>query len=282
MSVTNIKPVVVLTIAGSDCSGGAGIQADLKTFTALQCYGTSILTALTAQNTVGVDAVHAPPPEFVKQQLLCVLTDMDVHGIKTGMLYDEANTRAVTSTLKSFFESSEKPMPPLVVDPVSVSTSGHTLLTPEAVKIASQELFPLASLITPNKMEAQMLLGLYGHRHAIATLEDALNAAIILSKCTQSAILLKGGHLAVNKADIMKIEMDDPDVAVEWSRSTSSTHILRGTNDLAESFVVDVLVVSKSGTDALRAPADRIHKYARDRVYAQCSFGVLPCKWKHP
>ncbi|KAI6140408.1 Phosphomethylpyrimidine kinase-domain-containing protein [Pisolithus tinctorius] len=165
----------VLTIAGSDSSGGAGIQADLKTFAALGCYGASVITALTAQNTIGVQAVHGVPPEFVSQQINSVLSDIDVRGMKTGMLFDSAVIHAVSSTLKEHFTN--KGVIPLVCDPVSVSTSGHSLLHPDAIDAMIDEIFPLSCLITPNKSEAELLLRKRGFPSTINTVQDMIIAA---------------------------------------------------------------------------------------------------------
>ncbi|TFY78234.1 hypothetical protein EWM64_g5775, partial [Hericium alpestre] len=120
----------VMTIAGSDSSGGAGIQADLKTFTAFECYGTSAITALTAQNTTGVQDVHGVPPSFVDQQLRSIMNDISIKAIKIGMLFSADVVRTVVQTLRALYSAT--PPPPLVCDPVCVSTSGHTLLHPDA------------------------------------------------------------------------------------------------------------------------------------------------------
>lgn len=176
---------IALTIAGSDSSGGAGIQADLKAFSALGVYGASVLTALTAQNTQGVQAVHAVPPDFVAAQLTSVLNDLDVRAIKTGMLADAPIIRAVVGAL-----SQRAAGIPLVVDPVMVATSGDLLLAREAIATLKSDLIPIATLITPNLPEAAALLGA-----AIAADEagalDQLRALIDLGA---RAVLLKGGH----------------------------------------------------------------------------------------
>ncbi|KAI0303297.1 Ribokinase-like protein [Multifurca ochricompacta] len=202
-------PPAVLTIAGSDSGGGAGIQADLKTFTALECYGTSVITALTAQNTTGVQALHHVPPSFVEQQLRSVLDDIDIAAIKTGMLANSDVVRAVARTLTSL----ARPLPPLVVDPVCVSTSGHTLLDSEALGTLIEELFPLSTLLTPNTAEARMILQLIKQKrksHAgevppITSIVDALRAARELCALGPCAVLLKGGHMSpggVRLADV--------------------------------------------------------------------------------
>ncbi|EDR11144.1 uncharacterized protein LACBIDRAFT_232790 [Laccaria bicolor S238N-H82] len=203
----------VLTIAGSDSSGGAGIQADLKTFAAHGCYGASVITALTAQNTQGVHGVHPCPPEFVAQQIHSVLEDLEINAIKTGMLYDVENTKQVVKSLKAHYKN--KALPPLICDPVCVSTSGHTLLHPEAVEILIDELFPLATLITPNKAEAELLLSSRNPFVDITSLEDMLSATEQLLSFGCAAVLLKGGHITSTMTDTGINVADHPELVVD-------------------------------------------------------------------
>src|SRR6202011_1001959 len=144
---------VALTIAGSDSSGGAGIQADLKTFAALGVYGASVITALTAQNTLGVSAIHAVPGEFVTAQLDAVFGDLDVGAVKIGMVAQLSTIEAIAAGLKRYSPKH------VVLDPVMVATSGDRLLAADAVDGLRAKLIPLASLITPNLPEAAALLG---------------------------------------------------------------------------------------------------------------------------
>lgn len=173
----------VLTIAGSDSCGGAGIQADLKTFMMQGCYGASVVTALTAQNTLGVAAIHAPDAAFVALQLSTVLADIPVRAAKTGMLFNAAIARVVAKTLadRNF---------PLVVDPVSVSQSGHALLEADAVGVIIAELLPLATLVTPNRPEAELLSGI-----AITNRASLMAAMDKLLSFGPEAVLIKGGHM---------------------------------------------------------------------------------------
>src|SRR2546430_7375307 len=150
-----------LTIATSDSGGGAGIQADLKAFAAAGCDGSSALVALTAQNTVGVTAIHELPPEFVRAQLDAVFDDIGVDAAKTGMLFSRTLIETVASYLRNH------PVP-LVVDPVMVASSGAKLLEDDAVAALIGELFPLATVVTPNLMEAQALTGSDGSRRDLA------------------------------------------------------------------------------------------------------------------
>ncbi|KAJ7215309.1 Phosphomethylpyrimidine kinase-domain-containing protein [Mycena haematopus] len=197
----------VMTIAGSDSSGGAGIQADLKTFAALGQYGTSAITALTAQNTTGVQGVHGVPPNFLEQQIHSILDDLDVHAIKTGMLFDAEVTRATVRALKSHYAG--RTMPPVVCDPVCVSTSGDSLLAPEALEVLTKELFPLSVLITPNKSEAELLLS-----RSISSIQDMLDAAKDLLLCGPRGVLVKGGHITATIADVDSLVHAHPEVCV--------------------------------------------------------------------
>lgn len=181
---SSTAPPVALTIAGSDSGGGAGIQADLKTFAALGVYGCSVLTALTAQNTRGVQAVHPVPPDFVGAQLRSVLTDFPVSAAKTGMLANADIIRALLDTLDEFEPRA------LVVDPVMLATSGDRLLEREAEALLIHELLPRATLITPNLPEAAALLG-----EGIArTRDERWRQAERLLALGPGAVLLKGGH----------------------------------------------------------------------------------------
>jgi len=178
------RPPVALTIAGSDPSGGAGIQADLKTFSALGVYGTAVITALTAQNTKGVTGVHVVPTEFVVQQLETLATDVRLDAIKIGMLANADIVGAVGDFLR------RHPHEHVVLDPVMVATSGDRLLDDEAVS-AVRELMPLASLITPNLAEAAALL----NTRLARTLPDMRLQAMALQELGARRVLIKGGHL---------------------------------------------------------------------------------------
>lgn len=173
----------ILTVAGSDSSGGAGLQADLKTFAALECYGMTAVTAVTVQNTQGVSAIHAVPPAVVRQQMEAVLTDMGADAVKIGMLHDSAIVQAVADVLK-------KHRPPnIVLDPVISSQSGQRLLQDDAVQILKRRLIPLAHLITPNLPEAELLLG-----HGITSDEEIEKAARDIASLGCPNVLIKGGH----------------------------------------------------------------------------------------
>ncbi|HEU0060128.1 MAG TPA: bifunctional hydroxymethylpyrimidine kinase/phosphomethylpyrimidine kinase [Hyphomicrobiaceae bacterium] len=182
------RSAIALTIAGSDSSGGAGIQADLKAFTALGVYGASVITALTAQNTRGVEGVEAIRPEFVLAQLDAVLSDLDVGAVKTGMLANGAIVTTVARRLRQLPASGRRL--PLIVDPVMVATSGDVLLAADAIEAIRVELAPLASLMTPNLAEAARLLGTEPADGEAAAAAQA-HALFARFGCP---ILLKGGH----------------------------------------------------------------------------------------
>ena len=177
------KKAVCLTIAGSDSGGGAGIQADLKTFEAFHCYGISAITALTAQNTTGVKAIHSPPSDFLHQQLTCLAEDFPIDAFKTGMLA----SIPLVETIAEFIKLAG--LQNYVLDPVMVAKGGHRLLDQNAEQAIVDHLFPLATLITPNLEEAQVLLD-----QKIDNLGEMKKSALELSKVAKN-VLLKGGHL---------------------------------------------------------------------------------------
>jgi hydroxymethylpyrimidine/phosphomethylpyrimidine kinase len=175
----------VLTIAGSDSGGGAGIQADLKTFAALGCYGMSAITALTAQNTVGVQGIHAVPAEFLKAQIQSVVEDIGVDAVKIGMLHAPGIVEVVAWAIDHY------QLKNVVLDPVMVATSGDRLIANDTVQVLVHELFPRATVITPNLDEAALLL-----ERRISNADALNNAAEDLLAMGAKSVLLKGGHLA--------------------------------------------------------------------------------------
>jgi hydroxymethylpyrimidine/phosphomethylpyrimidine kinase len=175
---------VALTIAGSDSSGGAGIQADLKTFAALGVYGASVITALTAQNTVGVSGIHLVPPGFVTAQIDAVFSDLDVKAVKIGMVAQHATIEAIADALARWSKA------PIVLDPVMVATSGDRLLAPDAVAALRARLIPRAAILTPNLPEAAALLD--EPVAASAAEIEAQGRRLLALGCP--AVLIKGGH----------------------------------------------------------------------------------------
>jgi len=181
-----------LTIAGSDCSGGAGIQADLKTMTMNGVYAMSVITALTAQNTTGVRAIQESTPDFLKQQIDAVFEDIYPDAVKIGMVASNELIRVITDRLKCYNAKN------VVIDPVMVATSGSALLKNDALQTLMEELLPLATLVTPNIPEAQVLSGLI-----IESKEDMITAAKQIGDKYHCAVLLKGGHSIHDANDLL-------------------------------------------------------------------------------
>ena len=174
----------VLSIAGSDSGGGAGIQADLKTFSALGCFGMTAITALTAQNTCGVRAIHAVPPQMLRDQIDAVMEDIGADAVKIGMLHSPEIVLTVAQAIDRYA------MKNVVFDPVMVATSGAVLIDNAALDVLVRELFPRATVITPNLDEAALLVG-----RALTTSQDMEQAALALLDKGARAVLIKGGHL---------------------------------------------------------------------------------------
>ena len=185
---------IALTIAGSDSGGGAGIQADLKTFAALNVHGTSAITCITAQNPRSVAGIQSIRPDMVQRQIESVFAELRPSSVKTGMLFSADIIRVVAE----FFESQKRPS--LVVDPVMVATSGAVLLKPSAIRVLVNRLLPLATLVTPNLDETQLLL-----KRQLRTLENLLDAAQEIHDRFGCAALVKGGHLKLgdNAVDVL-------------------------------------------------------------------------------
>ena len=183
---------IALTIAGSDSSGGAGIEADLKTFSALGVYGATVITALTAQNTKEVRAIHAVPAEFVAAQIDAVFSDLRVNAVKIGMLWQAEVIETVAAALGRWDQSN------VVLDPVLVATSGARLLAPSALELLKRALFPCARLLTPNLLEAAALLDA-----SVAQSEEEMREqGERLLGFGPRAVLMKGGHGLVRRASI--------------------------------------------------------------------------------
>ena len=210
---------IALTIAGSDSSGGAGIQADLKTFAAHQVYGASVIVALTAQNTKGVSAIHAVPRDFVAQQIDAVFEDLDVAAVKIGMLATPDVVQLVADAI------TRHGLTKIVLDPVMVATSGDRLIAPETAQVLVRALFPLATVVTPNLDEAALLLG--RPIEGIDALDQAVTDLLALGA---PAVLLKGGHLSgdlvvdvLGTADGTRLRLQSPRIATHNGHGTGCT-----------------------------------------------------------
>jgi hydroxymethylpyrimidine/phosphomethylpyrimidine kinase len=236
----------VLTIAGSDSSGGAGIQADLKTFAALGCYGMSAITALTAQNTVGVSGIHPVPPDFAAAQIAAVLEDIGADAVKIGMLYSVELIRAVAEQLQKFNARN------IVLDPVMVAQSGDRLLRDDAVGAITEYLMPLADVVTPNIPEAEVLVG-----RGIRSVEEMRQAARELGRFGSRSILMKGGHREEDdSSDLLYVCREDRFVTLTADRvSSRNTH---GTGCTLSSAIAAGLAKGETLEDAVRQAKDYI------------------------
>lgn len=186
-----MRYIPILTIAGSDCSGGAGIQADIKTISALGCYAASAITAITVQNTVGVAGVEPVAPQVVAGQIRAVMDDIRPAAVKVGMVNDAATIQAIAGALRPYSPAA------VVVDPVMVSTSGSVLMQADALAAFRSELEPLATLITPNVHEAEVLSGL-----VISDEASCHAAGLVIARDSHCSVLIKGGHFGgANKVD---------------------------------------------------------------------------------
>ena len=229
----------VLTIAGSDSGGGAGIQADLKTFSALGVYGASVIAALTAQNTKGVTGIHDVPPDFVRAQLDAVFEDITIKAVKIGMV----SRPEVIEAVAAWLEWHDARI--VVLDPVMVAKSGDPLLREEAVQTLRERLLPLATLITPNLPEAGVLLGREPARdeHGMVEMAAALRAL------GPFAVLLKGGHLEGGEAIDVLDDGAEPLVLSARRIETEATH---GTGDTLSSAIAALLARGLSLREAVR------------------------------
>jgi hydroxymethylpyrimidine/phosphomethylpyrimidine kinase len=237
-----------LTIAGSDSGGGAGIQADLKTFAALGVYGTSAITAITAQNTVEVTRVLAIDPSMVGAQIDAVAADIALAAVKTGMLGDAAIVEAVAEAIARWR------LPGVVVDPVMVSKSGHRLLLEPAVAALRDRLLPLADVVTPNRPEAAALTGI-----AVDTLADAREAARRLAGTGARAVVVKGGHF--EGATLINLLYDGTDF-LEFATPRLESGHTHGTGCTFASAVAAHLALGRSVADAV----DRATQYVAGAI----------------
>ena len=229
----------ILTIAGSDCSGGAGIQADIKAVSALGAYAASAITAITVQNTCGVTGIHPVPPAYVKGQIQAVMEDIRPQAIKIGMIND-------TEIVEVIAESLQKYRPRFVVfDPVMVSTSGCKLMEDEAIEAITTRLIPLATLITPNLSEAEILAG-----QKINTVEDMQRQAKKMLELGCKGVLIKGGHLEGGQmCDVLQTaDEDNPHLFTAPKVESLNTH---GTGCTLSSAIATYLALGESVASAV-------------------------------
>lgn len=241
----------VLSIAGSDSGGGAGIQADLKTFAALGCYGMTAITALTAQNTRGVRSIHNIPPEILRDQIDAVVEDIGLHAVKIGMLHSPEIVQTVAAAIDRHL------LPNVVLDPVMVATSGAVLIDNPAIAMMVRELFPRSALITPNLDEASLLVG----RLLDSEAEMELAARKLLAMGAK-AVLLKGGHLTGNVVSDLLVTQNGE---LHWLHAprihSANTH---GTGCTLSSAIAAHLAMGASLLEAVQAA----HTYVRAALEA--------------
>ena len=249
--ISKLQYFRVLSIAGSDSGGGAGIQADLKTFAALGCYGMTAITALTSQNTLGVKSIHGVPPEMLRDQIDVVVDDIGVQAVKIGMLYSPECVQIVASAID------RHQLENIVLDPVMVATSGAVLIEKSAISILVEELFSRAALVTPNLDEAALLVG-----RAITTEKAMEFAAQELLNKGAKAILIKGGHLSGNVVSDLFVTQNGQS---HWMRAprihSINTH---GTGCTLSSAIAAHLAMGASLLEAVQAG----HNFVREAIEA--------------
>ncbi|WP_442590912.1 bifunctional hydroxymethylpyrimidine kinase/phosphomethylpyrimidine kinase [Pedobacter sp. AW31-3R] len=236
----------VMTIAGSDSGGGAGIQADIKAIAALGCFATSAITAVTVQNTLGVTAIHSIPPIIVKGQIVAILTDIEPLAIKIGMVHTLELVETITAVLRLY------PEIPVVLDPVMVATSGDKLIENNTVTGLITHLFPLSALVTPNLDEATILAGMPVH-----TLEDMKIAGRKILALGCKAVLLKGGHLEGNKLTSIYFEGDTMQEFHYDRIDTNNTH---GSGCTLSSAIAACLAQGMALADAVYAAQEYVNE----------------------
>ncbi|UUC44616.1 bifunctional hydroxymethylpyrimidine kinase/phosphomethylpyrimidine kinase [Flavobacterium cerinum] len=250
MKKEHIYPVV-LTIAGFDGSGGAGIQADIKTISALGCYATSVLTALPVQNTCGVKAIHTIPTEIVQMQLQTIMEDIRPDAIKIGMVHSLELVRIIAEMLQEY------PEIPVVFDPVMVATSGHRLIKEDTINEIVNTLFPLSTIITPNLDEAAVLTGA-----PIGSVDEMrLLGTKIMEKGCQH-LLLKGGHLPTK--ELTSILFDQKGIIAEYTSEKIETNNRHGSGCTLSSAIAAYLAQGKKIPDAVNLAQQYVHEAIKE------------------
>jgi hydroxymethylpyrimidine/phosphomethylpyrimidine kinase len=258
----------VLSIAGSDSGGGAGIQADLKTFSALGCFGMTAISAITAQNTCGVTAIHSVPADMLAKQIDAVATDIGIDAVKIGMLHDPDVVTVVAQSIKRFKWQR------VVLDPVMVATSGDPLIARETIAVLVKELFPLVTVITPNLDEAALLLG----RPVQVEAQLAL-AATDLMKLGTNAVLLKGGHLPGEEMVDVLLQPGQPLLRMSSMRIDSrNTH---GTGCTLSSAIACYLALGYELDEAVRQARSYIYQAIAQGADVRTGRGHGPLNHAH-
>jgi len=243
------KYIKVLTIAGSDSGGGAGIQADIKTISALGCYGTTVITAITAQNTLGVNAIHPIPVNIIEKQLYAVLSDIGTDAVKIGMLHSVEIIKTVSKALIEFQVKN------IVLDPVMVATSGDKLIEDNTVDALVNFLFPLADIITPNLPEANILVN-----YNITTKDQMIESAKKLLEFGSKSVLLKGGHL---KGDILfdiYVQKNEKNETKVFENKRIFTRNIHGTGCTLSSAIASFLACEEKMEISVEKAIDYLNK----------------------
>ncbi|MES2535909.1 MAG: bifunctional hydroxymethylpyrimidine kinase/phosphomethylpyrimidine kinase [Pseudomonadota bacterium] len=257
-----------MSIAGSDSGGGAGIQADLKTFSALGCYGMTAITAITAQNTLGVTGIHAVPADVLARQIDAVATDIGVDAVKIGMLHDPGMVQVVAQAIKRYRWQR------VVLDPVMVATSGDALIARETIAVLVRELFPLVTVITPNLDEAGLLLG------RSVQLESQLNDAVAdLMTLGPQAVLLKGGHLAGENVVDLLLQPGHP--VLRMTKRKINTRNTHGTGCTLSSAIACYLALGVALEEAVQLARDFVHQAILQGTDVQTGHGHGPLNHGH-
>lgn len=238
----------LITIAGSDSSGGAGIQADLKTFSALGCYGMSVITAVTAQNTVGVKSIHPIPIDIIKDQADAILSDIGSDAVKVGMLFSSSVVDIVKKIIIEY------DLKNIVFDPVMVSVNGDMLIEKETIQKIVKEMFPIVDLITPNVFEAQIILNIN-----ITQIEEMIDAAKKLIELGCKAVLIKGGRMCKEECYDVFYSNDSKD-AIIFNRKSINTKNLHGTGCTLSSAIAAYLAIGHKIPQAISLAIDYTYK----------------------
>lgn len=237
----------VLAIAGFDGSGGAGLQADTKTISALGCFATSVLTALPVQNTQGVRNIYPIPYDAVKEQIEAVMDDIFPDAIKIGMVHTAELVATIATTLKQY------PQVPIVFDPVMVATSGHRLIEESTIEAIVETLFPIAAVITPNMDEAALLAGM-----EIKTLDDMYSAGAKILQLGCKSLLLKGGHLEGRRITSLYFQQGGTVTPFEFEKfETNNTH---GSGCTLSSAIASYIAQGKGLTEAIALGQEYVHQ----------------------
>jgi hydroxymethylpyrimidine/phosphomethylpyrimidine kinase len=241
------KYPVVLSIAGSDSGGGAGIQADIKTISALGCYCTTVITAITAQNTLGVNNIYAIPSEIVNDQITAVINDIPPSAIKIGMIYLKESAEIIASVLKQYREI------PVIFDPVMVATSGTNLMNNDCLSVFKELLFPLTTLLTPNLDEAGLIAGI-----KVNNLADMHTSASHIIDLGCNALLIKGGHLQGD--DLYDVYLDRDGRQQVFKSKAIQSNNTHGTGCTLSSAIASYIALGDDLMLAIEKGKDYVHQ----------------------